>query len=120
MNFWTIATDQEEREQWENHFKDILEKESKSDKRLTFVYKTMQEQNEFKNILKRASLCVQPLMCDSSLFGVESLMAAYAGVPVLVSNNSGLADLLRQIPVLDSTLDVKGVSGDHQVCIHRH
>ncbi len=114
MNFWTIATTQEEREEWENHFKAVLDKESKSDKRLTFVYKTMQEQNEFKNILKRASLCVQPLMCESSMFGVESLMAAYAGVPVLVSSNSGLADLLRQIPVLDSTLDVKGVSQDMQ------
>ena len=114
MNFWTIGKTQQERKQWEKHFNAVLDKESKADRRLAFVYKTMHEQNEFKNILKRASLCVQPLMCESSLFGVESLMAAYAGVPVLVSSNSGLADLLREIPVLDSTLDVKGVSQDMQ------
>ncbi len=112
MNFWTMATTQDEREKWEDHFKTIVDRESKADKRLAFVYKTMQEQNELKTSLKRASLCVLPLMSQSNLFGVESMMAAYAGVPVVVSSNSGFANLLRQIPVTNSILDVKGVPAD--------
>ena len=36
-----------------------------------------------------------PLKPDSSLFGVEALMAAYSGVPILVSSNSGIASVMN-------------------------
>ena len=38
-----------------------------------------------------------PLKPDSPLFGVEALMAACSGVPILVSSNSGIASLMNSV-----------------------
>ena len=38
-----------------------------------------------------------PLKVESSSFGIEALMAAYGGVPILVSSNSGLAFLMESL-----------------------
>ena len=47
--------------------------------------------------MKRTTVMLLPLKVESSLFGVEALMAAYSGVPILVSSNSGLAFLMESL-----------------------
>ena len=44
--------------------------------------------------LRKSNLFLLPLKSDSPLFGTEVLAAIAAGVPVLVSRDSGLASLL--------------------------
>ena len=44
--------------------------------------------------MRKSNLFLFPLKSDSRLFGAEALAAIAAGVPVLVSRDSGLASLL--------------------------
>ncbi len=107
-DFWTVGSRTEEKKEWERHYDTIQDEVSSNDKRLAFMYKTMKDRNEFKNILKRTSLSIHPLRNDSGLFGIEALMSAYAGVPILVSQNSGVADLLHDALAPESVLPIKG------------
>ncbi len=107
-DFWTVGSTNQERPAWEEQYNNIHHKVSPDDKRLTFTYKTMEDKKDFRNILKRASISVLPLRPDSSLFGTEALMAAYAGVPVLVSKHSGVAELLKEALAAESVLPIHG------------
>ncbi len=109
VNFTSVGALASEKESWKENFNEIMEDVSRNDKRLKFTHKTMHDEEEFRNILKRSDLCILPLYKDSKLFGAEALMAAYAGVPLLVSKNAGIADLLYPIPAEDSMIETKGV-----------
>ena len=54
--------------------------------------------------LRRSNLFILPLNCHSPLFGTEVLSAVAAGVPVLVSQDSGIASLLQKIAQDDSVV----------------
>ncbi len=109
VNLCVTGTDQQEKSVWEENFANVISDESKDDNRLNFVFSTMQDKEEFRKVLQRASLCVLPLRKESTLFGVEALMASYAGVPLLVSKNAGIADLLLEMFGQDSVIELKGV-----------
>ena len=50
---------------------------------------------KFKACLMESALLLLPLKKNSSVFGLEALTAALTGVPILVSDNSGMATLLQ-------------------------
>ena len=50
-----------------------------------------------KTWLRKSNLFILPLKPDSPLFGTEALPAVAAGVPILVSNHSGIASVLKTI-----------------------
>ncbi len=104
----TTGATLDEKEAWKNDFDSIIGSESSYDRRLRFLYSKMDDQDGFKKALKRSGLCVLPMHKESSVFGVEALMAGYAGVPLLVARNSGIADLLYGILGHDSVLEMKG------------
>ncbi len=108
ITLYTVGSMEEEKEQWEKHFDFILDRVSKDDKRLGFSYRDLQNEKELRNILTKTSLCILPLKPDSTLYGIEALLAAYAGVPVLVARNAGIADHLYRIHATNSIMDVKG------------
>ncbi len=107
----TVGT-KEERDGWKCRFDEILHNVSKDDKRLSFMYKNVRDQNEFKGILRRTSLYILPLQKESALFGIEALVACSAGIPVLVAKNSGFADVLYTMLAHDSFLEVGGTDKD--------
>ena len=50
-----------------------------------------------KQCMRKTDLLLLPLKEDYSVFGIEALNAAVAGIPILVSEESGMAALLRDI-----------------------
>ncbi len=108
VNFTSVGASADEKDSWKQNFDEITDDISKKDKRLKFTHKTMQDEEEFRNILKRSDLCILPLHKDAKLFGIEALMAAYVGVPLLVGRNAGIADLLYPIPADDSMIEARG------------
>ncbi len=108
VNLTTVGADPEESMEWKEVFEETMDNVSKEDKRLRFTHKTMRDQEELKNILRRSDLCILPLHKESNLFGVEALMAGYAGVPILVARNAGIADILFSMYAKDSMIETKG------------
>ena len=97
IQFLVLATNPEERNIWEESFKEIREKQPTEDQRMTFQFHTIGDINKLKSLMKRTTVMLLPLKVESYLFGVEALMAAYSGVPILVSSNSGLAFLMESL-----------------------
>ena len=84
-----LGVKEEDRSGWRSWFREI----QKSG--LTFECPPAENFDKIKKRqLKRSNLFIQPLEVDSILFGVEALTA---GVPILVSQNSGIASLLENL-----------------------
>ncbi len=112
MNLFTVGSHEEEKEAWKSHFTSALNDSCSKDKRLGFKYQTSSDNEKFKGILKRTALCILPLKPNSTVFGQEALMAAYAGVPVLVAKTAGFVEILSNAYAVGSMLDIKGTSSD--------
>ena len=97
VQFSVLATDGEERKIWEESFNEIKERQQTEDKRMAFQFQTIGDIEKLKSLMKRIAVMLLPLKPDSSLFGVEALMAAYSGVPILVSSNSGISSLMNSL-----------------------
>ncbi len=100
-----------EKEAWKDSFDCVIDSTSKDDKRLKFMFSTMQNEEEFRKALQRSGLCLLPLRKESTLFGVEALMAGYVGIPLLVARNSGVANLLYSVFGHDSVIEIRGAVG---------
>ena len=97
VQFLVLAPNQKEKNIWEDNFNELKEKQLTKDKRLTFRFHTIGDIQKLKSIMKRTAVMLLPLKADSPLFGVEALMAAYSGAPILVSSNSGIASLMNSL-----------------------
>ena len=63
--------------------------------------------------MRRATVLILPLKSQFSLFGTETLVAMAAGVPVLVSRNSGIASFLHRTGLIESIVwDNEGFEKD--------
>ncbi len=101
VDFCVVGALREEKAEWEKYFNSILTDVCKDNDGLKFVYSPVSHWVDFRQVLQRSELCVLPLKKESTLFGVEALMAGYAGVPLLVAENSGIAGLLGQGSLLE-------------------
>ena len=63
----------------------------------TFDVLTSLKSEDMKSCIIRSSVFLLPLKSNCSKFGLEALSAAAAGVPILVSENSGVAALLEEL-----------------------
>ena len=97
VQFLVLAANSDERNSWETSFNEIKEKQLSKDKRLSFQFNTFEDLEKLKSVMRRTAVMLLPLQPDSPLFGVEALMAAYSGVPILVASNSGIASLMNSI-----------------------
>ena len=97
VQFLVLASNQEERDAWETSFKEIKDRELTRDKRLSFEFHVIENTNKLKSLMKMTTVMLLPLKSNSPLFGMEALIAAYSGVPVLVSSNSGIASLMNSL-----------------------
>ena len=62
-----------------------------------FYFISSENIKEIRSCISRSSVFILPLNYNCSKFGLEALNAAAAGVPILVSENSGVADFLKEI-----------------------
>ena len=97
VHFLVLAANPNERNVWEASFNEIKEKQPTKDKRLSFQFHSIENLEKLKSIMRRTTVMLLPLKADSPLFGVEALMAAYSGVPILVASNSGVASLMNSV-----------------------
>ena len=86
-----LAVGEEDRSEWRSWFNE----QDIHTSGLSFDCPPAENFDRIKRQLKRSNLFIQPLVSESILFGVEALSAAAAGVPILVSQNSGIASVLE-------------------------
>ena len=86
-----LAVRKEDRSEWRSWFNE----QDIHTSGLSFECPPGENFDRLKRQLKRSHLFIQPLVSDSILFGVEALSAAAAGVPILISQNSGAASVLE-------------------------
>ena len=94
INMSLLAANEEDRDEWKKHFKEVLLERNLNDTGLSFQTETPLIIDKMKIHLTKSNLFLLPLKADSPLFGAEALAAIAAGVPVLLSKDSGLASLL--------------------------
>ena len=109
FNLKVIATTEEEKESLEGNFKAIKEKHKIEGSTPNFKFCSPRKPEKLRPHMKRATLIVLPLKNDNPVFGTETLNAMAAGIPILVSKNSGIALFLQERGLCESVVwDCKG------------
>ena len=88
-----IGEDATDEEQLQTFFNDTEKKEGI----FTFDVLTSLKPEEMESYIARSSIFLLPLKNNCSKFGLEALSAAATGVPILMSENSGMAALLEEM-----------------------
>lgn len=102
----------EEKTPWEELFEEVKQNDQTVDKRAEISYHVVDKTEELLKLFKKCHLCLLPLESCSPLFGTEALMAAYASVPILVSDHSGIAHLLQAAGEVEPI--VTGMTGNFE------
>ena len=89
-----LAANEDDKGEWKNSFEDTLQKRNLDDTSLSFQIEAPLALDKMKIHMRKSHLFLLPLRQDSPLFGTEALSAIAAGVPILISGDSGLASLL--------------------------
>ena len=93
--FVLLSDNNEDREEWKKKFEKILMVENAEVGAFYFHSGFPARFEQWRARMEKSNLAILPYKPDSALFGTEALAAIAAGVPVLVSEYSGLASLLR-------------------------
>ena len=104
-----LMADEEDKHKWKETFEEVLQRRNLNDTGLSFQAEAPASLNKMKVQLRKSNLFLLPLKSDSPLFGTETLAAIAAGVPVLVSRDSGLASLL------DTMIEDESIGGKNQL-----
>ena len=110
LSLYTV--NEEDKIKWKETFKDILRKRNINGTGLMFQADAPLTLDKMKVHLKKSNLFLLPLKQGSPLFGTEALAAIAAGIPVLISNGSGLASLL------DSMIEDEPIVGKNKVKVN--
>ena len=92
-----LITNEEERAIWKEMFEELLYQRNLNHTGLSFQVELVQTAESIKIHMRKSNLFLLPLKKTSPLFGTEALEAIAAGVPVLISRESGLAALLEKM-----------------------
>ena len=95
INLSLLAAREEEKCEWKEAFDQILSGRNFNATGLSFQAESPLTSDTIEIQMRKSNLFLLPLKQNSPLFGTEALAAIAAGVPVLVSEYSGLASLLR-------------------------
>ena len=106
-----LASREEERPLCEKIFLAIKERNQIEARVPAFKFQAPDDVKKLIPHLKRGTLLILPLKPDSSLYGVEALVAMASGVPVLTSRNTGIAAFLQSMGMHEPTVfDDKGMA----------
>ena len=92
-----LASREEEKAVWEKMFVDIKERNQIEARAPVFKFQTPDDIKKLIPHLKRGTLLILPLKPNSSLYGLEALVAMASGVPILTSRSAGIAAFLQSI-----------------------
>ena len=90
-----IASNDKEKDLWEKMFSETKDKSKIETRAPIFRFCAPSDIGKLLPHLKKGTLLILPLKPDSSIFGVEALVAMASGVPILVSSISGVASFLQ-------------------------
>ena len=96
-NFVMMTENKEDKEEWKKEFAELLKGHEWGGHSLNFQCDSPENIEKLVTRMRKSNLMILPLKPHSPLFGTEALCAIAAGVPVLVSNQSGIASLLEMI-----------------------
>ena len=105
-NLLMMTARQEDTKLWKENFDKVAE-EKKFSTALSFHSSVSENITKVKTDLRRSNLFVFPTKPDSPVYGTEALTAAAAGVPILVSQDSGITSLLQNIYQDESLVKTK-------------
>ena len=111
-NFIVLTNNKEDAEAWKKEFTELIEKQKIKCGALHFQSDAPETLNKLKIHLRRSNLFLFPLKSNSPLFGTEALAAIAAGVPVLVSEHSGIASVLEILAQSDCMVQEPGLIAD--------
>ena len=94
INLSLLVAEDEEKLVWKEGFGEVLRRRNLNNTGLSLQAEAPLTVDKMKIVMRKSNLFLLPLKQDSPLFGTEALAAIAAGVPVLVSKESGLASLL--------------------------
>ena len=103
-NFELLTNNKEDKDEWKKEFSELIQKEEYKGRSLHFQADTPESLDKLKTHLRKSNLFILPLKPTSSIFGTEALSAVAAGVPILVSQDSGIASLLEAMVQTGSIL----------------
>ena len=109
-NLILLTDNKDDKEQWKQHFAEIIVNTEIRGRTLQFRSDSPGNLEKLKIYMRKSNLMILPLKPGSPIFGSEALSAIAAGVPILVSNHSGIASLLQTLSedksiIRESTLD---------------
>ncbi len=93
-----VGSSNQDSKAWTEQFKVIHREVNEKFNRLDFKC----EGNDIKSWLKSSSVSILPFQLKTTAFGIEALWAAYAGLPVLVSNSAGVSKYLQNLGHIES------------------
>ena len=108
LRLCTVGTTSTERYLWEEDFAQAKGKMATKYKLLGHSFYGLGESGDLTRHLKTGSLCILPFQADSSIFGIEALWAAQAGIPLLVSGNSGISNYFYRVFQDDPIIEQQG------------
>ena len=103
-NFAMITDAKEDKAEWRNEYQELTKGLEALGRALNFQSDSPDNIEKLKAQLRKSNLMILPLKPGSPLFGSETLSAIAAGVPVLISNHSGMASVLEMIFQDDSVV----------------
>ena len=90
-----MTESKEDKEEWKKEFTELLKGHEWVGRALNFQCDSPENFEKLKAHFRKSNLTILPLKPGSPLFGSETLAAIAAGVPVLVSSQSGIASVLE-------------------------
>ena len=111
-NFVVLTNNKEDADGWKKEFTELIEKQEIKSGALHFQSDAPETLKKLNIHLRRSNLFLFPLKSDSPLFGTEALAAIAAGVPVLVSEHSGIASVLEILAQSDSMVQEPALIAD--------
>ena len=111
-NFVLLTSNKDDKEEWKKEFGEILGNGDARRRTLYFQVDSPENVEKMKEKMRKSNLMILPLKPGSPLFGTEALSAIAAGVPVLVSNHSGMAALLESIYQVESIIQESALDSD--------
>ena len=95
INLSLLVAREEEKPEWKAAFDQVLSERNLNDTGLSFQAEIPLSTDKIEVHMRKSNLFLLPIKQNCPLFGTEALAAVAAGVPVLVSRDSGLASLLH-------------------------
>ena len=111
-NFIVLTQNKEDADGWKKEFTEIIQKQEIKCGALHFQSDGPETLKKLNIHLRRSNLFLLPLKSDSPLFGTEALAAIAAGVPILVSEHSGISSVLESLAQIDSMVQEPALVSD--------